>query len=636
MKQQKVAEQIEKLLEKLALPKPVTVEDIKDIIWNAQKNSGSTSLFSLLSPYAKDETTLQEIMQLMQDAWNYFPHRMLGGKSPYDLMQEYEKTGKIDQTKQTPLPKKGKSAPDISEDRYPKTVVFASISDDSWGWGFPKEYHELTEELWELEESQPSTEIFEKELHHMIKRAPMLFDAVNKLAHVYGLRREFGLTKTLYEQTIKTARTYIPKTFLLGTDRVIWAYIENRPFLRLLAGYIMFVEQFESVEKAIPLYEEILAFNPNDNQGIRGYLTTAYLKTNQPERVIELASHYPEGGMAELNVGTLLAYLMLKNEKQAKIVLKDIKKWHANVIKELLKPTHHKPSNMHEDHIAMGGTDEAFLYWQDQGVLWEETAGAITFLEENAKEIKAQIITFTDKDVLAIPIFQDFLAYLTYLKKQPIKRTATGNISIKAVIPFLKTLQTMQPIFENVKKYRWKIRTEDEAQPLHRLNVISDIMKLTRTKHDKILITKNGLAYLQNLSPIDQYRQLVEHYWQRVNWQHFTALGWVRDDKIAICETLQRQQNRIWDILAANGTAWIDYEAFCHILRDELQLLPLVRKDDNRPDETIDAYIHHILFTDNLSLFHCVEVEMKAGKYEGDRDITRFRSTKLGLAMYTL
>lgn len=48
----------------------------------------------------------------------------------------------------------------------------------------------------------------------------------------------------------------------------------------MLAGYAMFAEQYEGVEKAIPLYEEILSFNPNDNQGIRAILATAYLKTN--------------------------------------------------------------------------------------------------------------------------------------------------------------------------------------------------------------------------------------------------------------------------------------------------------------------------------------------------------------------
>jgi tetratricopeptide (TPR) repeat protein len=631
MTPQEVEKQLEELLKKLTLPKQITVQDIKDIIWNAADTKGSSRLFQALLEYATDEKTQAEVLQLSQNAWNYFPHRMLGGKAPYDLVLESQQTGTV--TKPPPLPPQGKTFSDVFEDQNPQTVTFHRLSDDTWGWEFPKEYHALTEQLWELEDANPPAVALEKELYRMIKQMPELFDAVNRLAQHYGVKREFGLAKTIYEQTIITARSYIPKTFTPGTDRAIWAYMENRPFLRLLAGYAMLVEQLESVEQAIPLYEEIIAFNPNDNQGIRGLLATAYLKADKPEKVIELAAHYPEGGMAELNVGRLLAYLMRNREKEAKQLLTDMKSWHANIIEEILKPIHRKPLTMQEDRYRLGGQDEAYFYWQTQGILWEEIPGAKAFLEKNTKDIQKQMITISDKDILAIDFFTDFLTFLNHIEERPIKRTATGNLSLKDIDPLLQKLKTVQPILAHTKEMGWKLRMEDEIKPLHRIRVLNDIMHLIRKKHDKYLITKNGQAFLKTPSPVEQYTQIVEYYWQGVNWSHFSASGWVRDSKIKLCETLQKNQATIWRLLLKKGPAWIDYEEFCKELTDQLNLTTLLNPQYDSPDD-ISLYIHHILFSDNLLLFGCINVEEKQGKTRGDTITTRFRSTNLGLYMY--
>lgn len=630
MTPQIVTEKLAKLLQKLSLSNPITVDDIKEIIWNAKKSSGSSELFFLLTEQEKDQAIIDEAMHLAQDAWNYFPHRMLGGKSPYDLVTEHQQTGRIDQTTQKPLPKQGRSLHEIFAPQYPETVIFEKLGDDTWGFGFPKLYHDLTEQLWELEETHISVNVLEKELHRMLKLMPELFDVVNDLAHLYGKKHEPGIAKALYEQAITNARSLLPKTFIKGHDRIIWAYLENRPFLRLLAGYAMFVEQYEEVDKAIPLYEEILSFNPNDNQGIRALLSTAYLKTNQPEKAIELASHYPEDITPDVIMGKLLALMQIKQLTEAKKYLNKIKEHQLHVVKELLKSFHPKPATLMKDRVTVGGEDEAYYYWQSQGNFWQKTEGALAFLAEHTKDIQTQIISLTDEEVLAVDFFHDFLAFLNRLKGHPIKRTAAGNVSLNDIEPLLRTLKTVQPILGHEKETGWKLRREDEILPLHLIKIMADIMHLTYKKHDKLLLSKNGLAFLEKLSPVEKFSQLFQHYRQQLNWAYYVSLT---EKQEALAQLLQVQQDHIWQLLKTEGTEWIDYKTFCKILRDGLRLQPLLEELYSNPEEILYRRINTILFSRILTLFECVELKTKQiDKWE--EVITSFRSTKIGLVLY--
>ena len=37
---------------------------------------------------------VNEVLQIATDAWNYFPHKSLGDKSPYQMVEEYQKKDK--------------------------------------------------------------------------------------------------------------------------------------------------------------------------------------------------------------------------------------------------------------------------------------------------------------------------------------------------------------------------------------------------------------------------------------------------------------------------------------------------------------------------------------------------------------
>ena len=89
-----IEKKIQGLIEKYNLNEKLTVSMIKDWIW---KESGETVMEASnrfnkkVFGYFKNVKTideLNEILHIFADAWNYFPHQILGGKSPNQLVKE--------------------------------------------------------------------------------------------------------------------------------------------------------------------------------------------------------------------------------------------------------------------------------------------------------------------------------------------------------------------------------------------------------------------------------------------------------------------------------------------------------------------------------------------------------------------
>ena len=372
---------LQAVLDQLDLAQPVTVSDIEDIIWNEHDASDFNRLVMMLLE-GSDAKYMNDTMQVVQEAWNTFPHQSLGGKAPNQM---YDNSAG---EPATPVPgggsRKRKTLSDVFADTYPEQTQLVPIGEMEWGFEYPKQWHAMTEQFLDLEQSGKTGKAYEQALKEMLVLCPELFDAADSLAQHYGSQQKFREIKRLYENEIALARKYIPEEFIPGKHRIIWAYMDNRPFLRMLDNYAQFIEQTEKVSRAIPLYEELLSFNPNDNQGVRYVLATAYLKTGQLEQLIALASGYPEEIGPDLVMGKVLALLKLGMVDEARKYLKKNKKYQKHTIHELLKSTHPQPEGLTEDRMTVGGEDEAWYYWRNQGSFWEATKGAKDFLKEFA------------------------------------------------------------------------------------------------------------------------------------------------------------------------------------------------------------------------------------------------------------
>jgi tetratricopeptide (TPR) repeat protein len=78
-----------------------------------------------------------------------------------------------------------------------------------------------------------------------------------------------------------------------GPNHGLWGHIEARDFMRLLHERAKLLEMRQDAEGAIAAYREMLAFNPHDNQGIRGDLLHLFMVFRRIEEGRTLLNAYP-------------------------------------------------------------------------------------------------------------------------------------------------------------------------------------------------------------------------------------------------------------------------------------------------------------------------------------------------------
>jgi len=64
------------------------LEDVKELICNEEDNDDFHQLIAMFDR-GGDATELENVLELVSDAWNYFPHKVLGGISPAEKLLEY-------------------------------------------------------------------------------------------------------------------------------------------------------------------------------------------------------------------------------------------------------------------------------------------------------------------------------------------------------------------------------------------------------------------------------------------------------------------------------------------------------------------------------------------------------------------
>lgn len=66
-----------------------TLDHIREAIYNEEENGDMMKVVAMFDR-GGDATELENVLELVTDAWNYFPHKLLGGLSPAEKILEYE------------------------------------------------------------------------------------------------------------------------------------------------------------------------------------------------------------------------------------------------------------------------------------------------------------------------------------------------------------------------------------------------------------------------------------------------------------------------------------------------------------------------------------------------------------------
>lgn len=129
-----------------------------------------------------------------------------------------------------------------------------------------------------------STQGYDAGIRHfksLLKKDPRCQDAYAHLGLFY-----FEQNNSL--DTEKAKNFYKQGAFIgfsaIGIERMrdvfLWGHIDNRPFLRCLEGYALCLAREGQTGKALTVFEQLLLFNPYDNQGARFNISN--LNNNRP------------------------------------------------------------------------------------------------------------------------------------------------------------------------------------------------------------------------------------------------------------------------------------------------------------------------------------------------------------------
>jgi len=66
-----------------------TLDHVRDVIFHEEDNDDMMKAVAMFDR-GGDASELSNVLELVTDAWNYFPHKVLGGISPAEKLLEYQ------------------------------------------------------------------------------------------------------------------------------------------------------------------------------------------------------------------------------------------------------------------------------------------------------------------------------------------------------------------------------------------------------------------------------------------------------------------------------------------------------------------------------------------------------------------
>lgn len=164
-----------------------------------------------------------------------------------------------------------------------------------------------------------------------------------------------------------------------------WGLIETRPYMRAAQNLASSLWNYGEVDEAVTLYQEILALNPGDNQGVRYQLLNALLLLRRHDEAAELLDQFDDGMAHWAYSEALLLFRTEGRSENALAALEtalDINKYVPDFL--LGHSPMPDPDEMPE-FVSFGDESEAVSYVFGAFPLWAATPGAQYWLHENVE-----------------------------------------------------------------------------------------------------------------------------------------------------------------------------------------------------------------------------------------------------------
>ena len=263
------------------------------------------------------------------------------------------------------------------------------IGEQEWSFVYSPKYDQLMDrfgegvELWRRGQDKFAEKIYKE----VIGEYPEFIDAYHHLGLLYEALDKDELAFENWMKGYQIGRRTLPPGFILGRDLLRWGCLENRPFLRCAHAFGLCFFDRGNLAKSIEIFEFIILVNPNDNQGIRALLVDGYLKIGGYMAALGICDKYQGDFMVNLLYGKPYALFKMGDREKVTSLLREAIRLSPKVARELLKKRHSQPKSLDPGRYTIGGDDEGFYYWEENGILWKDPE-VESWLIRNAKKRK--------------------------------------------------------------------------------------------------------------------------------------------------------------------------------------------------------------------------------------------------------
>lgn len=263
-------------------------------------------------------------------------------------------------------------------------IELSSLNKNEWVFEFPRlsvEAHNRLDnaiDLWHAGDLSGA----EREFRLLIVEYPEFVDAHHHLAMLLdGSGRNREAFDALQRAVQVTIDCFISAFCTVG-KRLPWGAIDNRPFLRAYKGLGFQYLKRGEINKALPIFRNILRLNPTDNQGVRAIVIYCYFDLGRVEDALEICKDYSDDTMEDMIYGKALALYLLERRDEAEQAVYEAIRILPLIARELVKRNHKVPRNFDGGYVANGSQDQAYNYVTIHGKFWKNAPGSIDLVKE--------------------------------------------------------------------------------------------------------------------------------------------------------------------------------------------------------------------------------------------------------------
>ncbi|HEY5747445.1 MAG TPA: hypothetical protein VIU12_15305 [Chryseolinea sp.] len=183
-----------------------------------------------------------------------------------------------------------------------------------------------------------------------------------------------------YRNGMNAGRRKLGEKFFEENKGRFWTLNETRPFMRCMFGYAMTLYELDEKQAALNLFKELLALNPNDNQGARDYAMLYSLDLSQPAVFDEIQKGYPDD-QSTFTLFNKSLYIFKKegDTPGAREMLQQARSQNGHVMTLLMSDKALPPG---ASEYVKGQKSEAVYYATIARGVWHSTPGAQGWLND--------------------------------------------------------------------------------------------------------------------------------------------------------------------------------------------------------------------------------------------------------------